>query len=79
MTAQTDAGVTGFTHGNHLILVGQRYAWAAMVSNKEITWAGMSALKAELAALKKSLEVRKDIKGIKPTSCGVWPLPVMIQ
>ena len=52
-----DAGVMGFTHGNRLIQVGQRYAGAAMVSNTEITWAephlaGMSAQKAELAVLK---------------------------
>ena len=73
-----------FTNGNHLIQDGQRYAGVAVVSNTEITWAepylaGMSAQKAELAALKMTLEVRKYIKGIKPTSWGVWPLPVMLQ
>ena len=55
-----------------------------VVSNTEITWAephlaGMSAQKAELAALKKSLELRKDIKVIKAISCGVRPLAVTVK
>ena len=55
----------GFTNVNRLIQDGQRYAGAAVVSNTEITWAkphlaGMSAQKAEVGALKKSLELRKD-------------------
>ena len=39
MTAQIDAGVMGFTHGNCLIQDGQRYAEAAVESNTDITWA----------------------------------------
>ena len=65
MTAQMDAGVTGFTNGNCLIQDGQSYAGAGLVYNTEITCAephpsGMSSQKAELTALKKSLEQRKD-------------------
>ena len=83
MTAQIDVGVTGFTNGNSIIQDGQRYAGTAVVSNTENTYAGphlarMSAQKAELAALKKSLELRKGIKVIKApflwciaTSCYV--------
>ena len=83
MTAQTDAEITGFNNGNCLIHDGQRYVGAAVVSNTEITWpktylAGMSAQRAELTALKKSLQLRKYIKVIKGTYCGVWPLPVML-
>lgn len=66
MTAQIDARVTGFTHGNSFIQDGQEYAVTSVVSNTEITWeepqlAGMSAKKAELAALKNSLQLRTDI------------------
>ena len=65
MTAQMDAEVTWFTNGNSLIQDRHRYAGAAVVSNTEIIWAepllaGMSAQKAELAALTKALELRKD-------------------
>ena len=79
MTAQTDAGVMRFTNGTCLIQDGQRYAGVSMVSNTDITWAephlaGMSAQKAELAALKKSLELRKD----KTQMAGV-PLLVFIS
>ena len=74
----------GFTHGNCLIQDGQRYAGAAVVSHTEITWAEshlarMSTQRAELAALKKSLEQRKDIKVIKATFYGGRPLPVKLQ
>ena len=84
MTAQMDAGVTGFTNGNSLIQDGQGYAGAAVVSNTEITWTRphlveMPAQRAELAALKKSLEQRKDIKVIKATFYGGRPLPVKLQ
>ena len=76
MAAQIDAGVTRFTKGSSLIQDGQRYAGTTVVSNTEITWAephpaGMSAQKAELAALKKTLVLKKDINDIKATSCGV--------
>ena len=57
--------LTGFTNDNSPIQDGQRYAGVAVVSNTEIIWsetqlAGLSAWKAELGALKKSLELRKD-------------------
>ena len=79
-----DTGVTGFTNGNSLIQDGQRYAGVAVMSNTKIICAGphlarVSAQKAELAALKKSLEERKNIKVIKATFYGVWTLPVMLQ
>ena len=84
MTAQIDVGVMGFTNGNSIIQDGQRYAGTAVVSNTENTYAGphlarMSAQKAELAALKKSLELRKGIKVIKAPFYGVWPNSVMLQ
>ena len=54
----------GFTNGNNLIQGGEMYAGAVMVSNTNITWAepqlaGMSAQKAELAALKKVIRDKK--------------------
>ena len=84
MNSQKDEGLTGITNGNRLIQDGQRYAGTAVVSNTEITCAErhmavMSAQKAELAALKKSLELRKDIKVIKATFCGVQPFPVTVM
>ena len=64
MTLQIDAGVTVFTNGHSLIQDGQSYAGVVVVSNTKITWAeshlsGMSAQKAELEAMKTSLELRK--------------------
>ena len=55
-----------------------------VVSNTEDTCggphlAGMSAQEVELAALKISFELRKDIKVIRVTSCGVTTLPFMLQ
>ena len=84
MNSQIDEGLTGFTNGNRLIQDGQRYAGAAVVSNTKNTWAephlaGMSVQEGELAALKMSFELKKDIKVIRATSCTVWPLPVMLQ
>ena len=84
MTAHIDVGVTGFINGNCLIQDGQRYAGAAVVSNTENTCggphlAGMSTQEVELAALKMSVELRKDIKVISATSCGVTILPIMLQ
>ena len=66
MAAQIDAGVTRFTKGSSLIQDGQRCAGTTVVSNTEITWAEphpvrMSAQKAELVALKTSLELRKNM------------------
>ena len=65
MTAQMDAEVPWFTNGNCLSQDGQRYAGAVMVSDTKIIWAepllaGMSEQKAELAALTKAIELRKD-------------------
>ena len=65
MTAQMDAEVTWFTNGNSLIQDKQRYAGTAVVSDTKIIWAelileGTSDQKAELAALTKAIELRKD-------------------
>ena len=60
-----DAEVTWFTNGNSFIQDGQRYAGAVVVSNTKIIWAEpllaeMPAQKAELAALTKVTELRRD-------------------
>ena len=78
MTVQIEVGVTGFTNGNCPIQDGQGYAGAVVVSNTENTCggphlAGMSAQEAELAALKMSLELRKD----KTHMAGVLLLPLI--
>ena len=78
MTLQIDAGVTVFSNGHSLIQDGQRYAGVVVVSNTKITWAeshlsGMSAQKAELEAMKTSLELRKN----KTQMAGVPLLPLI--
>ena len=78
MTLQIDAGVTVFTNGHSLIQDGQSYAGVVVVSNTKITWAeshlsGMSAQKAELEAMKTSLELRKN----KTQRAGVSLLPLI--
>jgi ribonuclease HI len=65
MISRKDAEVTWFTNGNSLIQDGQRYAGAVVDSNTKIIWAelileGTSDQKAELAALTKAIELRKD-------------------
>ena len=51
------------------------YQWLHSMS--VLLW--MSAQEAELAAQKMLLDIRKDIKVISATSCGVTTLPFMLQ
>lgn len=64
MTVLIDAEVTWFTKNNSLIEDGQRYTGAAMISNTETIWAGISGQKADLETLTRVLELRKDKRHI---------------
>lgn len=79
MTAWLDAEVTRCTNDNSLIQDEQRYPGAAVVSVTEIIWAkplltAMSAQKAELAALTKAFELRKDQRLRWPTGVPLLSL-----
>ena len=64
MTVLIDAEVTWFTKNNSFIQDEQRYTGAAMISNTETIWAGISGQKADLETLTRVLELRKDKRHI---------------